>query len=244
VSRKRIIEGAFSTAAATYETAARAQELAADLLTERLGPVERPLRVLELGCGTGLLTRRLLAALPEGSSLLATDLSAAMTEAAARTCPGAAFAVMDAESPGVDGPFDLIASSLAAQWFTDLTGTLAKLAERLAPGGRLLLTTLGSGTFAQWKDAHAAQGLESGIADYPDAEALAALLPGARVTGHPLTLDYADGHAFLRSLEALGAHTPRPGHLPLSPGRLRRILKAMGSPCPVTWDILLLEYRA
>lgn len=242
MSRKQTITGAFSAAAATYEAAARAQELAADRLVERL-EAPAPLRVLELGCGTGLLTRRLLAALPAGSDLLATDLSPAMVETAARTCPNARVAAMDAEAPDVAGPFDLIASSLAAQWFTDLPGTLGRLAGLLAPGGRLLLATLGPGTFAEWKAAHRAVGRDSGVPDYPGAEALAAMLPGARVESHSFTLDYADGRQFLRSLEALGAQTPRPGHRPLPPGLLRRIMAAMGAPCAVTWDILLLDYR-
>jgi malonyl-CoA O-methyltransferase len=244
MSRKNTISGAFSAATATYEAAARAQILAADFLMERLGILSAPLRVLELGCGTGLLTRRLAAALPAGSSLLATDLSPAMIEAAGKALPGVSFAVMDAESPHLSGPFDLIVSSLAAQWFTDLPGTLARLSGLLAPGGRLLLTTLGGGTFAEWSAAHRALGLESGVPAYPEAEALAAMLPGAGVESHSFGLDYADGRDFLKSLEALGAQTPRPGHRPLPPGHLRRIIKAMGSPCTITWDILLLDYRS
>jgi len=243
MSRKKTIAGAFSAAAATYETAARAQVRAADSLVERLDPTATPLRVLELGCGTGLLTRRLAATLPAGSQILATDLSPVMVQAAGAGLPSVTFAVMDAEAPHVTGPFDLIASSLAAQWFADLPATLARLAGLLAPGGRLLLTTLGAGTFAQWKDAHRALGVESGVPDYPDAPTLAAMLPGARVESLPLTLSYKDARTFLLSLQALGAQTPKPGHRPLSPGQVRRIIKAMGSPCAITWDILLLDYR-
>jgi malonyl-CoA O-methyltransferase len=243
MSRKKAIAGAFSAAAATYESAARAQVWAAERLVERLGGLAAPVSVLELGCGTGLLTRRLDAALPTGSRILATDLSPAMIAAAAKALPDVSFAVMDAETPHVAGPFDLIVSSLAAQWFADLPAALARLSALLAPGGRLLLATLGSGTFAQWKDAHRALGLDSGVSDYPEAQALAAWLPGARVDSVPLTLEYSDGRDFLKSLEALGAQTPKPGHRPLPPGQLRRIIKAMGNPCAVTWDILLLDYR-
>lgn len=244
MSRKKTINGAFSAAAATYESAAHAQIQAADALVKRLGVVSTPLRVLELGCGTGLLTRRLDHALPAGSHILATDLSPVMVDAACAALPHLSFAVMDAEAPDVSGPFDLIASSLAAQWFADLPGTLARLTGLLAPKGRLLLTTLGAGTFAQWKDAHRALGVESGVPDYPEAEALAAMLPGAQVQPHPVILHYKDARTFLLSLLALGAQTPKPGHRPLSPGQVRRIIKDMGSPCAITWDILLLDYRS
>lgn len=243
MSRKKAIAGAFSAAAATYESAARAQVWAAERLVERLDTLAAPVSVLELGCGTGLLTRRLDAALPTGSRIFATDLSPAMIAAARTLLPNVSFAVMDAEAPHVAGPFDLIVSSLAAQWFADLPTALARLSALLAPGGRLLLATLGSGTFAQWKDAHRALGLESGVPDYPETQALAAWLPGARVESATLTLDYSDGRDFLKSLEALGAQTPRLGHRPLPPGQLRRIIRAMGKPCDVTWDILLLDYR-
>jgi malonyl-CoA O-methyltransferase len=238
MSRKRSITGAFSAAAATYESAAQAQ-----ILVERRGAVPAPLRVLELGCGTGLLTRHLAGTLPAGSNLLATDLSPVMVRAAGAALPAVAFAVMDAEAPDVSGPFDLIASSLAAQWFGDLPATLARLAGLLAPGGRLLLTTLGAGTFRQWKEAHRALGLESGVPDYPEAGALAAMLPGARVESRPVTLSYKDARHFLLSLQALGAQTPKPGHRPLSAGQVRRIITSLGSPCAMTWDILLLDYR-
>lgn len=244
MNRKQRIRAAFSAAAATYDGAARAQEIAAGLLMDRLGHLASPLRVLELGCGTGLLTRRLAAVLPSGSDLLATDLSPAMVETAQAALPGPRFAVMDAEAPDVAGPFDLIVSSLAAQWFAEPKGTLNRLAGLLVPGGRLLIATLGARTFRQWRDAHSALGLDSGVPDYPEPEAIAALLPGSRAERVEVTLDYADGRAFLRSLAAVGAQTPRPGHRPLPPGTLRRILARLGAPCPVTWDFLLLDLRA
>lgn len=243
--RKQTIAAAFSAAASSYESAAEAQRWTADALVARLGSLPAACRVLELGCGTGLLSRRLLAALPEGASLLATDLSPEMIAAASAATPDprARFMVMDAEAPALaEGGFNLIVSSLAAQWFSDLPGTLARLAGLLAPGGRLLIATLGCGTFIQWRDAHREAGEDSGIPDYPDAATLARMLNGARVDSAPFTLDYADARAFLGILAALGAATPKPGHQPLPPGRLRRIMAALGTPCPITWDILTLDY--
>ncbi|CAA7625362.1 SAM-dependent methyltransferase [Candidatus Terasakiella magnetica] len=249
IRRKDIITAAFSAAAAGYEAAAEIQDRVARRLADRvaaLPPLPSEAMGVELGCGTGLLTRRLLAILPEDARLLATDLSPAMVAQAqgATHDPRAAFAVMDAEAPALPaGTVQLMASSLAAQWFTDLQGTLAALSEALAPGGHLMLATLGGGTFSEWRAAHVAQGLVSGSPDYPDAATLAALAPAdchIQVESESLTSHHADGRTFLKALAAIGAATPRPDHRPLTPGQMRRVLAALGKPCAITWDILFL----
>ena len=51
--------------------------------------------------------------------------------------------------------YDLVCTSLAAQWFVDLESTLARLAQTLLPGGTLAYATLAHGTFRQWREAHA-----------------------------------------------------------------------------------------
>ncbi len=245
MERKTRIEAAFSAAAAGYEAQAQAQVQTADLVVSKLPELPPAAKVLELGCGTGLLTRRLLTRLSDEAQLLATDLSPAMIQQTreSTTDPRLSLAVMDAEHPkGLERGFDLITSSLAAQWFTNLPATLAGLAGLLAPGGHLLIATLGARTFMEWRAAHAAQGLASGVPDYPDAAELAAMLPGANACSEPFTLAYDNARTFLRALESIGAHTPRPGHKPLSAGKLRTIMTALGSPCPITWDILILSF--
>ena len=241
--RKRRITAAFSAAAGGYDAHAEAQRRAADLVAERLPTPPAAARVLELGCGTGLLTRRLLERLGPNARLLATDLSPAMIAQAsgALADPRLSFAVMDAEAPASpDASFDLVVSSLAAQWFSDLPAALDRLVGLLKPGGRLLIATLGSGTFAEWRAAHAEMDLEAGIADYPDAAALAAMVAGAEVESLPFAIAYPDARGFLKALESIGARTPKPGHRPLPAGSLRRIMARLGAPCAITWDILIL----
>lgn len=241
MNRKQKVIAAFSGAATGYDQAAEAQARAADVLVARVRQLALPSApaVLEIGCGTGMLTRRLLPAI--GGDWLVTDLSPAMVEAA-RAAIGAdkaRFRVMDGEQPDcADGAFDLIVSNLAAQWFADLPGAVARLAGCLKPGGKLALTTLGAGSFAEWRAAHHSLGVECGIPVYASAEALAARLPGCRVESHPLAVAYADGRAFLSALKRIGAATPVEGHRPLSPGALRRAIKALGTPALITYDVL------
>lgn len=245
MSRKDRITAAFSAAAATYDTAAEAQAIAAERLATLVRAQALPAapRVLEIGCGTGLLTRRLLAGI-EGGSFVITDLSPAMVEAARTNAadPRARFRVMDGEHPDqAEGGFDLVVSGLAAQWFADLSGALARLARLLAPGGRLLLSTLGAGSFAEWRRAHEALGLACGIPAYPGAADLAAHFPAggrAEVREEAFQVIYPDARAFVGALKAIGAATPRPGHAPLSAGALRRVMAALGAPCPITYDVL------
>ena len=177
------VAAAFAAAATTYESAAEVQALAAEALAARVLGLWLPPapRVLEVGCGTGLLTRRLLPVL--AGRWMVTDVAPAMVAAAEKAVGefGALFRVMDGEHPDVaEGCVDLLVSNLAAQWFTDLPAALAGLARLLAPGGRLLLTTLGRDTFSEWRAVHQRLGLTVGAPDYPSAALLSRQLPPGR----------------------------------------------------------------
>lgn len=93
------------------------------------------LKAVDLGCGTGELTRRLADALPE-SEVLGLDNSAQMlagAEAVAR--PGLAFNLGD--QAALDGSWDLIFSNAALHWSGDHETLIPRLFERLTPGGQL-----------------------------------------------------------------------------------------------------------
>lgn len=241
MTRKQQVADAFAAAAGTYDSAARAQAEAADRMVELVAGLSLPDRstVLEVGCGTGLLTRRLLPRV--GGDWLVTDLSPAMVEAARATMgkDAAQFRVMDGENPDTPiGLFDLIVSNLAAQWFCDLGRAVNRLRACLAPGGTLVLSTLGAGSFAQWRAAHRQLGLSSGILPYPDAASLAALLPrDARILTQKFDVTHDDARDFAAALKRIGAGTPAPGHEPLSPGALRKVMRAMGAPVTITYVV-------
>ena len=244
---KQRIAAAFSAAVASYDAAAEAQGLAAAALAERVAALTLPPnpRVLEVGCGTGLLTRRLLPSV--GGRWLITDIAPAMVDATRAALPSGAgeFRVMDGERPESIAPasLDLIVSNLAAQWFADLPAALIALERCLAPGGRLLLTTLGWRSFAEWRLAHDLLGLACGTPRYPTAGQLHAAT-GAQVDANCFTVGYEDGHAFVRALKAIGAGTPAPGYRRLSTGALRQVLTELGAPCTITYEILTVDVAA
>lgn len=246
--QKRRIAKAFSASAGGYDAAADVQWLVAQRTAARIEAMSFPRnpRILEIGCGTGFLSVRLAESFPR-SELVLTDIAASMLERCrARVGDGPVYKVMDGEIPqGLDGRFDLIASSLAVQWFVDLRGGLSRLAEFLAPGGRMVFSTLGRKTFAEWRSVHAALGLDCGTPGYPGPDDF------PWPDGYRSTLDeevirqpYADGADFVRSLKALGAGEPSPGHHPLPPGAFRKVLAELAEGFDASYHILYAEIRA
>jgi SAM-dependent methyltransferase len=93
---------------------------------------ERPLRVLDLGAGTGLLTDVLLDA---GHDVVAVDPSAAMLAHLSARHPGVETRVGAAEEiPVRDGSVDAVVAGQAAHWF-DVGPAARELRRVLRPGG-------------------------------------------------------------------------------------------------------------
>jgi SAM-dependent methyltransferase len=111
-----------------------------DVVEATSGPTPR---VLDLACGTGSITRRLLARLPDATSV-ALDLDPALLRIAGGTFEGDRRVTVvraDLGRPGwndaVGGPFDAVLTATALHWVPDeRLGTLyAEIAEVLRPGG-------------------------------------------------------------------------------------------------------------
>lgn len=97
------------------------------------------LRVVDLGCGTGELTRRLADMLPD-SDVLGLDNSPEMLERAAEQArPGLRFERLSIEEfiTGTSETYDLIFSHAALQWVDDHRWLIPALVQRVAPGGQI-----------------------------------------------------------------------------------------------------------
>jgi trans-aconitate 2-methyltransferase len=92
----------------------------------------------DLGCGTGELTRTLLARWP-GARIWGVDHSAEMlARAAARPAdPNLSFVRADLRAWQPPHPLDRVVSNAVLQWLPDHAAVLARLASWLSPGGWL-----------------------------------------------------------------------------------------------------------
>ena len=97
--------------------------------------VREGMRVVDLGTGTGELTRRLADALP-GSEVLGIDSSLEMLERARdQERPGLRFELGDLQA--VDGEWDLVFSHATVQWVPDHEALIPHLFSLVRPGGQL-----------------------------------------------------------------------------------------------------------
>ncbi|MEM9146658.1 MAG: methyltransferase domain-containing protein [Pseudomonadota bacterium] len=100
-------------------------------------------RILDLGCGDGVLTLKIAAA---GAKVIGVDASADMVAAAQSR--GVEASVCDAHTLEVDGPFDAVFSNAAMHWMTKPDAVIAGVARALRLGGRFVAEFGGHGNVA------------------------------------------------------------------------------------------------
>jgi SAM-dependent methyltransferase len=104
-------------------------------------PRGEELRVLELACGTGIVTRRLREALPASTAIVATDLNDAMVAYARSAVPAAGIEWRQADAqalPFPDESFDALLCQFGFMFLPDKGLGFREARRVLAPGGVLL----------------------------------------------------------------------------------------------------------
>jgi ubiquinone/menaquinone biosynthesis C-methylase UbiE len=119
---------------------------AADLVSRlKVGPAAR---VLELACGTGIVTRRLRDRLASGATLVATDLNEPMLAFAARKFrPGERVEWRQADAcalPFPDGSVDAVVCQFGFMFVPDKPLAMREARRVLRPGGLLAFNVWGS----------------------------------------------------------------------------------------------------
>lgn len=104
-------------------------------------PAGDDVRVLEVACGSGIVTRRLREALPASATLVATDLNEAMVEYARHAVPepGIEWQQADAQAlPFADASFDAVVCQFGLMFLPDKVQGFREARRVLHAGGVLL----------------------------------------------------------------------------------------------------------
>lgn len=114
-----------------------------ELLAPRAGE-----RILDLGCGDGVLTEALVAA---GAEVVGVDASPDMVAAA--KARGLDVRVMDGQALTFDAEFDAVFSNAALHWMLDPPAVARGVCRALKPGGRFVGEQGGAGNIAKLRGA-------------------------------------------------------------------------------------------
>ena len=113
-------------------------------------------QVLDVACGTGLVTLAAARVVGLAGGVTGVDLSGQMIESAgarahAQGLPGIEFARMDAEALSFDaGRFDVVLCSLGLMYVPDSERALREMHRVLRPGGRLVVAVWGERARCGW----------------------------------------------------------------------------------------------
>ncbi len=222
---KRRVAASFSRAAASYDSVAALQRDVGIALLAYL-PLLAPQCWLDLGCGTGHLSRILAARLPQAEGVMM-DLAEGMLQHARSLGGAQCFVAGDAESlPLREGCLDLIFTNLAVQWCADFASVLSEVRRALRPGGVLAFSSLCIGTLQELRDSwQAVDGFVhvNRFRRFADYQQLCAG-SGLQVLSlecQAKVLHFPDLRALTHELKALGAHNLNPGRPGGLTGRTR-----------------------
>ncbi len=253
---KQYIRRNFRRRAATYDRHAQVQRyMGAQLLARCAQEIAAADRILEVGCGTGFLTRE-LRRLNRRGWLLAVDLDPDLLAQARKHLkadPGIAWLAADAESL-TRGTFDLIVANSVFQWFATPEETLRRYVGMLASGGCLAFSAMGPGTFQElgeaWREAAAGLNLDHwprpAAGNFLDWQEWAGLLRAAgyrevQTEQAVVVASYPSVRDLLKGIQETGATNPKPH--PFSPRLYQRLLAVYqerfgNGTIPATYDLI------
>jgi malonyl-ACP O-methyltransferase BioC len=225
----------FDRAATSYDHAAQLQQIVAQKLVARATTLN-PATILDIGCGTGLVSALAAAKYPR-AHIAGIDTSSAMLVQARKKAPNLITQQADAGDLKFDQKFDLIFSSMLLHWLPHPEQILRQWQNLLAPGGMLHVALPIKGSLSEWRDLCRANQIEDGLWHFPPAD----FTPGDRIRE---TIIHENLHGFLGSLKQTGAHKAHPGHTPLATTHMRKLLNTHTGIFTVSFDILYLSVAA
>jgi malonyl-CoA O-methyltransferase len=145
----------FSKSIDTYDDSAYAQKEIAGKLAVLIAALypHIPKTILEIGCGTGLLTKNILTLFADARYYL-NDINEKVESLMPALFPVHNFTFVGGDAQSVDFPagIDLIVSSSTLQWFDNLPVFIRKAHQSLSPDGYMFLSTFGKNNLKEIRE--------------------------------------------------------------------------------------------
>ena len=253
---KAKLKQAFSNASTTYDSVAQLQR---DVGWELLAAVDKTNitgTLLDIGCGTGFLTRELLA-LSGYQQIIALDIAFAMLKTTQQKLAGQTpvhYLCANAEClPLAAQSVDVVFSNLALQWCNPLDMALQEIKRVLKIGGQLHFSTFGTQTLNELKHAWAQVDRYSHVNDFYSENHIKQDLQNAGFrqisTINICYQPYYDSvQALMRELKQLGAHNVLEGRNKriTTKSAMQQMIAAyqpntLGHQIPATFEVILVS---
>lgn len=209
----RSVASRFSAAAPTYDETAKVQLGVALRLMRFLDNAGKPARILEIGCGTGLLTRLVADRFPD-ADIVAIDIARDLVETARRRFADngkVTFTVADALKFRPATVFPLVVSASTFHWIVPLEDVFRNVAAVLSGDGRVVFSMMLRGTLIELHESRRRVAREKPVLSVlPNTEQALKALDAAGLAVRDkhetaLQVDYPSATDFLYSLHNVGA---------------------------------------
>lgn len=259
---KHAIAKSFGNAAMSYDRAAGLQQRVGNVLLGLVREnmqreVAAPLRVLDLGCGTGYIVTQLAS---DSGVMFALDIAEGMLRVAKSRASedkknkrNIHYVCADAEAvPLKENSIDLVVSNFAIQWCPDKQVLFQEIARVLVPGGRFIFSMPGVDTLHELKESwQQADSSHTHVNQFCEIDELAADVQQSSLKTEVLQsqieiMRYNKLQELTHELKALGAHNVTDGRARQLTGKdtLKRLVSAYEGfrdnegMLPATWNVI------
>lgn len=223
----------FSKHTETYDSAATIQRQTIELLIKQVSKYKDllpPGPILEIGCGTGLLSQEITQHLPDRAITISDASESMLSKCQSRvadTHKNLQFEVIDAEKLSLTAAYSAVLSSFALHWFLNLDSAISGIMNALTIDGIFFVALPTAGSFKEWKDICVKANVPFSSNQLPDKLEIENI---AKTLGHSsslqtkaITLNYSSPLEFFKDVRSLGAMTQLT-QSPLSTSELLRLI--------------------